>query len=408
MAILRWAAIGATVGTLWAATATADDSPAETVLQPISEEADLSVEEVPDSGLRCPGLETGWRKFELGGWLDQGVTINPDAPADRSNLPAGYNDRSNDYQLNQLWLYLDRPADNGGCGWALGGRVDLMYGTDGRYFTSVGLEDDWNDAGGHHRLAMPQLYMEVAANGLTIKLGHFWAPFGYERPAAPDNFFYSHAISFVTAQPRTFTGLLASCPITDRWSIRAGFHRGWDQWEDVNEDLGFVGGLNWTSASGRTTASFVISTGREGRRTLSSLDAWELIVTHRVTDRLLYVIEHQNTQEELQLNCFPMPVLSVDLGQYAVNQHVIYQINDRWSAGMRFEWFNAFGVLEFLDSRRACNANHYALTWGVNWQAASDLVVRPELRWNWSDGLYYDEDTDHDQVLLAMDLLWRF
>ena len=69
-----------------------------------------------------------------------------------------------------------------GSGWDVGGRVDFLYGSDARYLTALGLDDDWSGRG-QCRFALPQLYAEIGGHGLSVKLGHFWSTFGYERAA---------------------------------------------------------------------------------------------------------------------------------------------------------------------------------------------------------------------------------
>ena len=144
------------------------------------------------------------------GWLAQGFTINPDDPNNRFNGPLTFNDRSNEYQLNQLYVAFENIVDRCGCDWDLGGRVDLLYGTDYFFTQAAGLETHsdgtprWNSANGPrddgtaalYGLAMPQLYAEVFApigNGLTVKMGHFYSIVGYESVMYTQNFFYSHS-----------------------------------------------------------------------------------------------------------------------------------------------------------------------------------------------------------------------
>ena len=73
-------------------------------------------------------------------WLDQGATLNTLSPRDRSNGPVAFNNRSNEYQLNQAYLRLKRDVNPEEDFWDLGGRVDLLYGTDSFYTTARGLE----------------------------------------------------------------------------------------------------------------------------------------------------------------------------------------------------------------------------------------------------------------------------
>ena len=92
--------------------------------------------------------------FAFYGWLAQGFTINPDDPNDRFNGPLTFNDRSNEYQLNQLYFAFENIVDRCGCDWDLGGRVDLLYGTDYFFTQAAGLETHsdgtpkWNSPNG--------------------------------------------------------------------------------------------------------------------------------------------------------------------------------------------------------------------------------------------------------------------
>src|SRR5690242_17830112 len=47
----------------------------------------------------------------LGGNLAQGVTFNPQSPKDRFNGPVTWTDRSNEYQMNQLYLHAEKATD---------------------------------------------------------------------------------------------------------------------------------------------------------------------------------------------------------------------------------------------------------------------------------------------------------
>src|SRR5262245_50234994 len=96
--------------------------------------------------LSCSSLGS-WldcRGIKVYGWLDQGFTWNPDSPDNRFNFPMTFNDRSNEYQMNQFYLIAERAVKTDGCCWDFGGRVDVLYGTDYYFTTSVGweLEDD--------------------------------------------------------------------------------------------------------------------------------------------------------------------------------------------------------------------------------------------------------------------------
>ena len=64
--------------------------------------------------------------FEFYGYLDQGVTLNPDSPRDRTNGPVLSNYRSNDYQMNGLYMVGERKIDPKSCHAQLGGRIEAV------------------------------------------------------------------------------------------------------------------------------------------------------------------------------------------------------------------------------------------------------------------------------------------
>ena len=103
-----------------------------------------------------------------------------------------------------------------------------------------------------------------------------------------------------------------------------------------------------------------------------------------------------------------------DAEWYGVNQYLFYQFNCCWSAGMRFEWFrdddgtrvtgigdgNAIQGLFF-------EGHFYEVAWGLNWKPNDNVVVRPELRYDWFDGagLPYDANTSDEQFMAAVDMI---
>ncbi len=139
-----------------------------------------------DTGFKLfkgPWLEK--HRIDIRGWVDQGYTWNPDDPGIHFNGPVGYNDRSNEYMMNQFYLITERvtkPED--GC-WDWGGRVDLLYGTDRRFVTAFGLDDRWSEGERFYGLAMPQLYGDLAYDKFVFRVGHMLAPVGYEKRHGP-------------------------------------------------------------------------------------------------------------------------------------------------------------------------------------------------------------------------------
>ena len=344
------------------------------------------------------------------GWLDQGVTFNSLSPRNRTNGPVTFNDRSNDYQLNQLYMRLARDVDVDGGAWDVGGRVDFLYGTDQVYVAARGLEvrDDlsprWNAQ--RYGLAMPQCYMEVFSpwgSGLSVKMGHFYSILGYESVEAPANFFYSHSYLRQYAEPFTHTGLLAQTRL-GAFEVIAGMTRGDDNWEDNNNDLGFTGGVKWANHRSRTNIAFCVDAAREQSDPSTNIrTVYSLVIQQKLGQNWECVLQHDLGSE---------PGAGIDRNSadwYGLNTYLFYTINDCWKAGMRFEWFRDEGGARVPGANQT--ADYFQLCPGVNWTPNDRLIVRSELRWDWTGtpGYYpFGDGTRSDQLLFSFDAIVRF
>lgn len=364
-------------------------------------------------------------------WIAQGFTSNYDRPSNKFNYPLTFNDRANEYQMNQLYASLGRRVKDCGDCWDLGGRVDVLYGTDYFFTTAAGLEthedgsQKWNSsdgprAGGNAALygvALPQAYAEVYvpwATGISVKLGHFYTPLGYESVMAPENFFYSHCYTMQYGEPFTHTGALAQIPMGESFGGFFGYTQGWDNWEDLNNQPGFLGGFSWNPDS-TSSVSFAMHTGDEDPAGLNNRTVYSVVLTNQLTDRLRYVFQHDfGVQANAELDAQGEP----DSAKwYGLNQYFFYDVNPCVTLGTRLEWFrdqDNFRVLGIPDEARVTGGNYFEMSFGANCRFARRWVVRPEIRYDWSDvvppggGGMYDTFSDDDQFTLATDLIFRF
>ena len=367
--------------------------------------------------------------IRTGGWLQQGITFNSRNPADGFNGPIATNDWDGEYQMNQLWLYFARPTDTGGYGWDWGGHVDMIYGTDWRYGVTYGLEDRINGAGQSYGLLFPQAYLEVAYGDLKIRGGKFAGILGYEVVPAVLNPFYSHSYAMSYTEPLLVTGLMADYQLTEQWLLRAGFHRGWMMWEDINDTLDFMGGLHYTSYSGRTSLAYAVSIGPQDPGGDHNRFASSLVWKQKFTDRFEYILQHNLGVED---------GTAAGGGQaewYGINQYLLYTINPKWGAGLRMEWLRdahgtrvwGVGNMPWAQGRaweggtpspfgNSFAGDFYALTAGVQWRPTPNWVVRPEVRWDWYDGpadpvnneFPFNAGESRDQMTFAIDAILTY
>ena len=223
---------------------------------PPAEEPPLPPPPGPMWGLRQPqGLQN--MGISLSGWVQQGITFNDENPASRFNGPVDMNDRNSEYQMDQLWMTLERPVHTGGNGFDIGGRIDASYGTDWRWNINNGLENRIDGFDGQtYGLMLPQFYAEAGYNDLTVKLGHFESGFDYESLPGPANTFYSHSYCYTYGVPHQVTGMLADYKMDGNWSVQGGLHRGWSQFDDDNHALDLLGGFRWQSTDRQTIVSY--------------------------------------------------------------------------------------------------------------------------------------------------------
>jgi len=359
----------------------------------------------------------------VGGWLEQGYTYNADQPADRFNGPVATNDRHNEYQMNQLWLYAVKPTDTGGSGWDIGGRLDVLYGSDYRFGINFGLEDSFQSYDQNYGIVIPQAYLEVAYNKLKVKLGHFAGILDYEIVPAVGNPFYSHSYSYGYTVPQLVTGVLADYQVNDRLSVQAGFHRGWMMFDDVNNNLDFMGGVKWTSADQNLSAAYAISYGQQAPTGAPVGDRFvgSFVGKAQLTQRLQYVLVQNYGYEQ---NGDPRSGFTEQAQWYGLNQYFLYKVNDCLSANLRAEWMRdddgarIFGVPNVLPGVRTWpggpgfEGNFFEVTAGLNWRPHANVLLRPEIRWDWYDGttglggeLPFDAGTSDDQLTAAIDLI---
>ena len=387
-----------------------------------SEPAAEEEEEAASEPVRLIG-KVGDSNLNIYGWIDAGVTANALNPASNYNGFLAPNDR-NEFQANQLYLVMEKALDLEANDWDIGGRVDLLYGTDWIYCASLGLETHpdgsprWN-ASKHYGLAMPQIYGEVGFGDLSLKLGHFYTIIGYESMMATSNFFYSHNYAVRYAEPTAHTGGLFTWKTTDELSLFLGGVNGQDRFDGQTDTFSLLTGFNYTPESKEWAYAFGLMTaGRESG----------LVPVNGLRTYLSNVLT-LNPSERLQL------VSQFDAGWqdnydfqgnqaqfWSYTQYFFYTLNDCWKSGLRYDLFSddqgtRLGGLRFggTPGGNPLNPSGYpgkaqAVSAGLNYSPNANLRVRPELRWDWFDGdsLVFGDLTRNGQFSAAVDAIIQF
>jgi hypothetical protein len=256
---------------------------------------------------------------------------------------------------------------------------------------------------------MPQLYAEFAVNDLSVIVGHFFTIIGNEVVAAPDNFFYSHAYTMQYGEPFTHTGALARYSLGDTVTISAGVDRGWDNWEDNNDNVSFLGGVSWDSGEG-TSLAFAMTSGNEGDNNNENRTMYS-VVAAQAFGPVTYLFQHDLGVNNIEDG-------GDDQEWYGINQYLLMDVNDQWAVGGRFEWFRdddgARVLSPFDGGTDGFAGNFFEMTAGINYRPHSNVIVRSECRWDWYDGVDpngyqpYDNGTDSNQFLWGSDLILTY
>ncbi len=343
--------------------------------------------------------ETSFMKdsgFEVGLWASGGVSGNSNG---NINTPVTFNNRVNEFMLNQLNFYIERAVNTEGNSWDIGGRMDIMYGNDTQFTTASGWDDTWGSAG-TYGVAMPQLYMEIYApigNGITAKLGHFYTTIGNEVVTSPDNFFYSHAYTMQYGEPFTHTGVLLSYQINDNFSINGGAVEGWDNMTSNAGAWSFLGGASWTSNDEASSVTVQLISGNQSDTQPGNTTMYSVVATHDFSDNFHYLFQHD-------FGTITAPN-GTKAAWYGINQYLTYDVNEQVSVGVRAEWFNDKNGAGRVN---AVGANYLAASFGINYSPVSWFKLRPEIRYDWADSKVFNYNTDKDQIGIAMDMIFTF
>jgi hypothetical protein len=195
---------------------------------------------------RCGATCLADHGVRLSGNLVQSVAFNFQGPRDKFNGPVTWTDRSNEYQLNQLWMVLEKTTDTSKQDWNWGGMIEANYGTSSRLMTASGFEGNLNGTNAFYGWAFPSAFGEIAYKNLKVKVGRYISPIGYFNVNTTLNFFNTIPYTFEWGEPFTHTGVSASYQVNDRLNVTSAIVRGWDNFDNSNPNFGYLGTWSYT------------------------------------------------------------------------------------------------------------------------------------------------------------------
>jgi hypothetical protein len=320
----------------------------------------------------------------VGGWFSAGYHSDNTRQSFAFNDLLAYNDVPDQLNLHQAWVYFEKETNSRYCNSAdYGFRMDIMYGTDAQSLQANGSvraaenrdRGNWDASldHGEYGWALPQAYGQIAYNDWKIKAGYFLSLIGYESSLAPSNFFYSHSLTMFNSEPFTHTGVLAENHSVDGLTLYMGWVMGWDAaWEQELGGSAFLGGFS-AELTNDAIFTYMCNIGDFGYRGDNGYNH-SAVLELALTDALEYAVQSDYLSVD---NAFAVPGDSIE--EFGVNQYLYYSLSERVAVGGRAEWWNS-------NSLTGTSQSYYEITGGLNIQPNANLVIRPEIRYDWTPG----------------------
>ncbi|HEV2839924.1 MAG TPA: porin [Chthoniobacterales bacterium] len=367
-------------------------------------------------------------RLAIYGWVESSFTGNPADPSDHQNFGRLFDDRSNEFVMNQAVITAERALDpKAGFDW--GFKLQLMFGTDARYIHSLGMR--YPEAGtGLYQGDIPEASLSLhlpllTEKGIDVQLGKFVSLEGAETVDPRENPFFSHTYIFNFGVPTSHTGALFTLHATDWLDLIAGVTRGVNtDIHDNNDSPAFHGGIGLNLDEGKIVvlASTHIGPESENEGDLRYLN--DVTITWQITNKLSSITDLNYVRDS-----------EADADAYGVAQYLTYAINDTVTAGIRGEiWRDdrGFYVAQYAnpsDPSRAFSGEptvdprtiagdrttYGALTVGLNIKLPvpkpfTSLTIRPELRVDhaFDDTHPFNDSSDNTMFTAAVDFIVTF
>ena len=368
--------------------------------------------------------------ISVGGWIDGGYTISGNGQNPHIPLAGRvFDTKNNRVVLDQIDGFIDRPVDYAKAATNhtidIGGHVEIAYGWDMGLVHSSGLFDNPATLGvgtGQYRsrtspenqFDLVQAYLDFAlpvGSGLRIRAGKFVTLLGYEVINPTGNPIYSHSYMFGFAIPFTQTGVMGEYKINDDWLLDAGITRGWNQtFKDNNGAPDFLGGITYTPQESDFLKKWkVILNLSEGPQGTNDNSNWWTVLdfqaVYTATDKLTLALNADYGDAP------HAPGVTGAAQWYGIAGYAAYVLNDYLTSNLRLEYY---GDSKGFTLGTGVRENLYEATLNLAIKPfpsnaiGQNFVIRPEVRYDYSDKNFFKSGTRHDQFTFGIDAYFTF
>lgn len=355
-------------------------------------------------------------KLSISGYLDSYYFTNFNHPLSQDNMGQSGVGRGFDRKVDQFNLgmvqtvfkYTNKKSEM---------VADLVYGPSaqyGNYGNAPSLVDTKGNTTGYaigyniiSGLMIKQAYFKYnLTSKLSFVAGQFSTHIGYEYIESAMNFHYSINHTFNSGVPFYHTGLKATYAFNSKYALMLGVVNGFDHLDDNNRAKGIIGQFAYTPKEGYAIYANYFSSNEanplpSGYLPKANFSIYDLNGSFQLTEKFnlgfwaLLGTQKGNMNTESTLSTSPGIAPLIDKADTVktkiwsgYNIYTTWKFNDKFSLGLRSEYFNnkqgARGLRNFdavANKQIGADVWTFTLTGQIT-LADGHLLLKPELRYD--------------------------
>ncbi|MDO4857377.1 MAG: outer membrane beta-barrel protein [Thermoguttaceae bacterium] len=270
--------------------------------------------------------------------------------------------------INQTCLYFGRELDTSKYGFDWGYYVEAIFGTEHGQCFDNGFDGKWGVSGDGYGMSFNQCYASLGWENLTMKIGKFGTPIGYESPSGIERDLNSTSYMY-GLEPAHHCGILADWDVSERFTLTAGVTTGDSNSFEIKDNYGFLFGATyqWTD---RLSVSYQGMINRVVNDDYPKANQYEhsIIVSWDINCRLNYAfVTNYGSWYDVDAD-------EVADDYFGIANYLTYKLSDNMKAIARYEWVTENGEDDYNE-----------FTLGVRYDVNEHLMIRPEIRYDWTE-----------------------
>lgn len=345
-------------------------------------------------GTPALGIPSFVQGVGLSGYVDVTHTYNFNSPDTRTNRARVFDRHTNSFNLNAVELAFQKPVSAES---RVGYRSDLFFGNDSEVITSTGLGstgDEFDLQQAYVEILVPTSNINPSFNDLDLKVGKFVTMNGAEVIESKDNWNTSRSLLFGYAIPFTHTGARGTYTFDNGWDLALGVVNGWDITDDNNNGRTIETHFGFNNLALPGDASLTVALqGYSGPEQAGDDDSlrnlFDMVLIYKTPWKpltLMYNFDYAN--EEDLISSPKTNALTDSANWYGHAVYARYDINEKWSLGGRYEYFNDDDGVRVLSGTPA---DYWEMTSTLEYRPWKNLITRLEFRYDdASRNLFFD------------------